>query len=264
MSPKVGLAWRFINYWLYKVNEHSLHSPFVYQFYTEIILADTPPQQFEAIETYRKLLLEDRNPIRSQDYGAGSTVWKPGTTPTKIIAASSLCTPKFGHLLYNISRYCQGKSIIELGTSFGISTQYLAAAVEEGTTIYTFEGNDDIAAKAKEGFLKTAASKAIQLISGDINQKLPELLSAIDSVSIAYIDANHRYEPTLHYFELLLAKCTENSILVFDDIHWSDEMHAAWQEITCRPEVSVSMDIFDAGIVCLKPLKLKQHYILSF
>jgi predicted O-methyltransferase YrrM len=81
---------------------------------------------------------------------------------------------------------------------------------------------------------------------------------------MVYIDANHRYEPTLRYFDALVKYCTPDAVLVLDDIHWSAEMEKAWEKIKQHEKVTLTIDIFDAGLVFFTPLYTKQHYTLSF
>jgi predicted O-methyltransferase YrrM len=50
-------------------------------------------------------------------------------------------------------------------------------------------------------------------------------------IDFVYIDGNHRYEPTMKYFDLLMQYSHEGTILVSDDIHWSLEMTQAWKAI---------------------------------
>jgi predicted O-methyltransferase YrrM len=102
----------------------------------------------------------------------------------------------------------------------------------------------------------------IQQISGDINETLPNTLASLSGVDFAFIDANHRYEPTINYFEWLMQKSNKETIIVLDDIHWSLEMHQAWSSIITRPEVTLSIDLFQIGIVYFLPELNKQHYRL--
>ncbi|MEX0636591.1 MAG: class I SAM-dependent methyltransferase, partial [Ferruginibacter sp.] len=104
-----------------------------------------------------------------------------------------------------------------------------------------------------------------QLIKGDFAHTLPALLSIVDKVDLAYVDGNHRKIPTLDYFAQLLFKSHENSIIIFDDIHWSAEMEAAWETIKAHNSVTLSIDLFFIGIIFFKKeFKVKQHFILRF
>jgi hypothetical protein len=81
-------------------------------------------------------------------------------------------------------------------------------------------------------------------------------------VDFAFFDGNHRYEPTLRYFELCLAHRTDNSVFVFDDIHWSEEMERAWEAIKAHPDVTITVDLFYIGLVFFRKGRPKQHFWL--
>jgi predicted O-methyltransferase YrrM len=83
-------------------------------------------------------------------------------------------------------------------------------------------------------------------------------------VDYAYIDGNHSFQPTLHYFDTLMPKLHPNSVLVFDDINWSEEMKNAWAVIKNHKNVSVSIDIFALGIVFFRQGQEKEHFTIRF
>jgi hypothetical protein len=88
---------------------------------------------------------------------------------------------------------------------------------------------------------------------------------SLSHIDLAYIDGNHRYEPTLRYFQQLLPKKQHHSIFIFDDIHWSAEMEKAWSEIKAHPEVTLSIDLFFMGLVFFRQeFKVKQHFSIRF
>ncbi len=109
-----------------------------------------------------------------------------------------------------------------------------------------------------------AQANNINLVVGNIEQSLPALLTEVESLDFIFMDANHRYRPTVDYFEMLIAKTHANSIVVLDDIHYSREMEKAWREIKEHPGVSATVDIFRCGIVFLNPALSQQHAVLEY
>ena len=144
----------------------------------------------------------------------------------------------------------------------GITTLYLSLA-RPSAQVYTLEGAKSIADRAQQIF-QCSKYTNVQLVLGNIDQTLPNVLSQLPRVDLAYVDANHHYEPTVRYFEQLVAKIHHDSIIVVDDIYWSDEMQRAWQYIKRHPAVTLSLDLFDAGIVFFLPLSARQDYTLMF
>ena len=259
---KYPLVKGYLRYWLHAVNEHSLQAPFVYRLYCDIIKCDYHHPSFEAIEAVRQSFLHCNDRIAVEEIGAKSQVSSRAKRKIRSIARHSLSSPKFSRLLYRLATYQKSDYIIELGTSLGVTTLYLSAA-RPSARVYTLEGVPALADRAEQVFHSRKQSN-IQLVRGNIDITLPELLSQIPYIDLVYLDANHRYEPTVRYFEQLVTKTHDNSVVVIDDIYWSDEMQQAWQYIKHHPSVTLSLDVFDAGIVCFLPLNHKQDYTLIF
>jgi len=152
---------------------------------------------------------------------------------------------------------------LELGTSLGITTSYLAFA-NLSAQVITMEGAPTVADLAQKTFDRLNL-KGIEVLKGNFNQTLPETLERIKTVDLVFIDGNHRKDPTLNYFHQLINHSTESTILIFDDIHWSSEMELAWKEIQQHPEVTLTIDLFFIGLVFFKKdFKAKQHFVIRF
>lgn len=218
---------------------------------------------YQPIEQKRKKLLNDSTVIEVEDFGAGSSVIKTNKRVVKDIAASSLKPKKYAQLLYRMVKYYKPGTILELGTSFGITSAYLASGNEQGI-LHTCEGSLSIAFIAKQNFAELEL-KNVQLTEGDFTNTLTPLLSKLRTIYLAFIDGNHRKEPTLNYFKQLLDHSANSTILVFDDIHWSAEMEAAWAAIKQHSRVSLTIDLFFIGIVLINPdFKNPQHFTIRF
>jgi predicted O-methyltransferase YrrM len=153
--------------------------------------------------------------------------------------------------------------IIELGTSLGITTAYLASA-NSAARVTTFEGSTAVAQIAGQNHQLLGLTN-IDLIEGNFDTQLPKWLEQHKSIDFAFIDGNHAFKPTVAYFEALLEVVHENSILVFDDIHWSAEMEQAWAHISAHPRVTLSIDLFFIGVVFFrKEFAQKQQVSIRF
>jgi len=170
---------------------------------------------------------------------------------------------KFSQLLFRIAKYYKPQTILELGTSFGITTCYLASA-NRNSKVYTFEGSQEIEKIARENFDK-AGLQNLDLIKGNFDKTFLPALNKLEKINLAFIDGNHRKEPTLHYFSELLKKSTNDSIFIFDDIHWSSEMEEAWNLIQQHDSVTLTVDLFFIGLVFFSAdFKVKQHFTIRF
>ena len=260
LNTHLGIA--FVNHWLEVVNEHSLHAPFIFEIYQEVIKKDKTNDNHSAIEKIRQELLRNKSEINIQDLGAGSKVSKATKRTISSVAKSALSSPRHLRLLSRLAESNSSKNIIELGTSLGISACYLAKA-SVGSHVYTFEGCTDTARVAQKTFESLSADN-ITLEKGNIEVHLPRILQSLGQVDFAYLDANHTFEATTSYFNILCERITCDSIIVIDDIHWSRGMNRAWNEIVKSKRVTLSIDLFDIGILFFKKLGQKQHYVLRF
>lgn len=260
LSNKLSLISGYWHYWLNAVNEHSLHAPFAYNFYKQVIKQDEISPDFLTIEAIRQQFLRSDQIIEIHDLGAGSSSMSNNKRAIRQIARNSLTAPKYSRILYRCIRHMNSENIVELGTSLGINTLYLSCAAPNHQ-VFTLEGCQATANEANQVF-ESWPLKNIQMKVGNIDKTLPKLLNTMNSIDFLYIDANHQYIPTMHYYQQCKAKASEESIFVLDDIYWSKEMRKAWLEIQNDPEVSLSLDLFEFGIIFFKKLKNKQHYTL--
>ena len=256
---------KYISY-LWKASNgrgHGVHSPFVYAFIKNVLNTKSTGKSIDAIENYRHQLLSSQNEITILDLGAGANSQRNKSRTIAQIAKGALKPKKYSTLLSRIVAYFQPSHILEMGTSLGITTCYLAQAAPNASVV-TMEGAPAVAKQALATF-KNVGFQNIQLIEGNFDQSLPNYLNSISTIGIAYVDGNHRYKPTMQYFNLLLTKSNEQTILIFDDIHWSSEMEKAWEEMKADPRVSLTIDLFYIGIVFLKKgNKEKENFTIRF
>lgn len=207
---------------------------------------------FAKLEKRRMELRNDQSIIELKDLGAGSETLKSNRRTVSSIANTSLKSPKYARLLYQIAKHYGAKRMVELGTSLGITTTYLASTNEK-SHVYSFEGISAIADVAAETILKANLTN-ITLKRGNFDETLPIFVEKEQvPFDLLFIDGNHREEPVIRYFNLLLPVSQPHSIFIFDDIHWSAEMESAWDKLKSHPAVMGSIDLFFMGIILLSP-----------
>lgn len=263
ISRKAWTAAQYIKYLLRSDSKFKVHSPFVYKFYTEVILQKKKGSQ-PKVEQRRSYLLRQKSLLETTDFGAssGSAGYKTRFRQVKSIAKQSSISPKFGKLLYRLIEYSVPETILEIGTAMGISSMYMAKAAPK-SRIITLEGCAVIAEKAKEGFNNLKIDN-VEMAMGNFTQLLGKVLKKVDTLDFVLIDGNHRKEPTLDYFKQILPKLTPNSIVVVDDIHWSKGMLEAWNIMKENEKVSISINLFRAGILLFKEDIAKDNFTLKF
>lgn len=238
------------------VNQHGVHSPFVYKLVTECFYDNKSYEVYKILKAYRNDLLHSKEMLEVTDYGAGSKVFKTPLRSVKKIAFNAGISLKRGYLLNRLTSYLHCKTILELGTSLGMATAAMAKA-DNDIKITTVEGCPETAAFAKKQFAKFKISNCT-ILTKTFDQALKE--NAANLYDLIYIDGNHSKAPTLAYFNSLLPNIHNDSVIVIDDIHWSAEMEAAWSVIVAHPRVTVSIDTYKWGIVFFRKQQLKQHF----
>ncbi|MFN0033286.1 MAG: O-methyltransferase [Flavobacteriales bacterium] len=239
---------------------HSVHSPLVYELLDVVLAGKKEFYCFEEIEEARKNLLADDSVIEVSEMGAGSRFSKSSQRYIAQIAQHSLQSKHCAQALFKIVQHYQCKNILELGTSLGITTAYLAKTRTDAM-VHTIEGSEEIMKHAKQVFAELDIKNAIA-IHGNFDHELKPVLEKMKRVDFALIDGNHRYEPTVNYVSEIIKHCHVNSIIVLDDIHWSAEMERAWKEVAALEQVSISIDFFHFGLLFLRSGVEKQRFVL--
>jgi predicted O-methyltransferase YrrM len=250
----------FLNHFITARNSHGfgVHSPYLFDFVRYVIYEKNSYYIYAEIEKQRAKLLKDNGLIDKVDFGTGES------RPLKIseIAANSLCSAKKGQLLCQIVNYLKFNTILELGTSFGISTAYLAANSKNRRCI-SLEGCEATARIARRTLLELNLP-TVEIITGDIDKTLSMTLAKLSGIDFVYIDANHTFDATMCYFEHICPKLNENAVVVLDDIYWSLEMKQAWDKIKSHPKVTSTFDLYHFGIVFFNPDLHPKNYKIRF
>jgi predicted O-methyltransferase YrrM len=241
-------------------NEHAVHSPFVFHLVTKCFYDKKPKPEYKVLKEYRNSLLENKNTIEVTDFGAGSKVFKSNTRQISKIAKTAGITQVRAELLFRITNYFQPESILEIGTSLGLATSALALGNPKAS-ITTLEGCPETANQCILQFQKFNINNVNSIITefGEYLQS-QDLRSKI--LHLIYIDGNHSKKATLDYFNILLPTITNETLWIFDDIHWSPEMEEAWEIIKTHQKVTVTIDTFQWGLVFFRKEQSKEHFVI--
>ena len=253
----------YLQFLLNSTNQHGVHSPFVFDLLTKCFYDSTNYPEYSILKNYRNSLLQNTNTIDVTDFGAGSRVFKSNTRAINQIAKNAGISPKRAELLFRMMRYFQPDSVLEIGTSLGLATSALALGNEKAKII-TLEGCANTMAEAKFQ-ISNSKFQNIEFITTEFSTFLRNIntnRTKVQSYSLIYFDGNHSKQATLDYFELLLPTISNDSVWIFDDIHWSKGMEEAWQIIQNHPKVTVTIDTFQWGIVFFRAEQQKEHFII--
>jgi len=237
-----------------------VHSPFVYKLLTKCFYDKTDYEAYKQLAEYRKRLTDNDLVIFVQDFGAGSRIFKSNARQISKVAKTAGITKKRAKLLFRLVKYLEPNSILEIGTSLGLATSALSFA-RPSSAITTIEGCKETSEVAREQF-DFFKLKTIKLIHSEFDKALQSSEITSQTFDLIYIDGNHQKEATLSYFETFLPKVTNDTIMVFDDIHWSEEMTQAWETIKEHSKVTVSIDTFFWGFACFRNEQNKEHFTI--
>jgi predicted O-methyltransferase YrrM len=237
----------------------------VFDLITKCFYDQTKFPEYQTLKDYRNSLLVNKNTIEVTDFGAGSRVFKSNSREISKIAQTSGISVKNAELLFRIVNYFQPESILEIGTSLGLATSALSLG-NTSSKLITLEGCPNTMAVAEKMFQVSSfklPSNKVNFITTEFSSYLKNFQLQSSNFQLIYFDGNHSKKATLDYFELLLPTITNNSVWIFDDIHWSTEMEDAWETIKKHPKVKVTIDTFQWGIVFFRAEQVKEHFIIN-
>ena len=255
---------RYLKYMLFSHHRrgHGIHSPFVFDLVSRVFRNKIDPEIILKVEQVRRKMITDKRTIPVLDLGSGSRIVKSTLGRVSEIASLSPVPAKYGVFLSRMAAEFGNPEIIELGTSIGISTMYLSMSSPE-SKIYTIEGSPAIAEIARQNFHGSGLNN-ITVLEGPFDDVLPRLLSDRIVPGLVYIDGNHRKEPVIRYFNQVAEAADKNTVIIIDDINYSNEMSEAWEQIKLNEKVSISIDIFRMGICFFRDMINHNNYTIRY
>jgi predicted O-methyltransferase YrrM len=199
------------------------------------------------------------------DFGAGSKAdhgIRPSVASIASIARNAAVSRKYGQLLYRLAQHYKPEHIIELGTSLGLGTHYLALGNPDAAVI-TIEADPALASIASEQLHRHQVLN-VRLINDTFDHVLSSLLPPSPGKIMVLIDGNHSKPATLKYADFFLSRLPDESFIVLDDINWSEGMRQAWKEIRENEKCALVIDLFRLGIVFIQHDFFKENYTIRF
>lgn len=238
------MIYEFLKYLITsKKRKSKIKSVFLSKFAIKVLNDFKNNNNFIEIEEKRKKLLCNHQTIKVIDLGAGSKKKSSNLKKVSTIAKNSLTSAKYCRMLYRLVCFTKSQNILELGTSFGVATLYFAEC-KSIKKIITVEGDVNISHIANENFSNYEGK--IELINSDFDSFLHNL-NPEKKFDIIFIDGNHKKEATIKYFNFLKEFLNDKAVVIFDDIRWSRDMLAAWNEISKPNSDYFTVDVFKMG-----------------
>lgn len=214
---------------------------------------------FRDVELLRNRMLESEVKLEVRDFGALGKQTATRYASVRQVARQATSSPRQGRMLFRLANWAAPKTMLELGTSLGIGTMYLASGARSAKMV-SLEGCPDFAnvAYANLDILKL---RNVEITVGEFGTTLPSALAQLQMLDFVFFDGNHRLRPTMEYFETCLPFAHEKTVFVFDDAYWSQGMTQAWEQIKQHPRVTLTVDFFDLSLAFVNPdFREKQHF----
>lgn len=250
---------QFLHFYWNAVTKYQLHSPFVFEMANEVLDGERWYYAFRDVEVLRSKMLNSGVKLEVTDFGAGGGDSTKRYASVRQIARQAASSPRQGQMLFHLANWVTPKTMLELGTSLGIGTMYLASGARSAKLI-TLEGCPDFAKVARAN-LEILGLKNAEVAVGEFSTTLPSVLKQLQKLDIVFVDGNHRAAPTLRYFDACLPFAHERTVFVFDDVYWSPEMKQAWEQIKQHPRVTLTVDFFEISLAFINPeFRERQHF----
>lgn len=264
----ISMAWHRLSAW--NTGGEGIHSPRLFYLVRHILYDTNRLYAWEAIEQRREAMLHAPKVVHIEDYGTGSN----REELVMHIAQKSVMRASDAQRISRLLNYMSGKEyvperkrplrIVELGTSLGLTTAYLAS-VNSANEVVSFEGSAEISAMAELNWQKLGLQQ-IRLVQGNIDETLPKYIAQLcecgETIDFVLMDANHTGEATMRYWEQLRPVLNDDSVVIIDDIRYSQDMYDAWKQIGRDERVTSTLDLGQMGVVLFYPPLIKRHYRL--
>jgi len=235
------------------VNEHGLHSPFVYNLYLHAV-KNTKTLPVVDLSTAAAQMGWRGKRVYLEDYGTGSNreidLYRWGKR--------AVSNRRKLQVLSGLASYFEPSVVLEMGTALGLSSLALKMAMP-ATEIHTWEGSEILALEAKRLWQKYNAT--IHLEWGAFERICAEPRGE-HRYDLVFIDGDHRGEQLKKWVEHFYAKNPE-TVFILDDIHWSAYMESAWNELFADSRWNLTADLFYFGLLAPRPEQVKEHFSLK-
>jgi predicted O-methyltransferase YrrM len=255
----MNLVYEYIKYIVKGQGRHQIHSPFVFDFVDVCIRNKVAKEDRIIQKKFRDSLLNNKNEFEFEQFGAGSKK-KNNNKRVSSYAKHAGSHGKYWDLLYNISNHYKPKHLLELGTNFGFGTLAFHLG-NPRCKITTIEGSKTLHDINSSSFSKFDLNQF-----RFINSTFESYFNLDDSTlfDLIFIDGDHRSEALIENIEKSIKHSHNKTLIIIDDIRWSDDMFSTWEQIIKDKRFNLTMDLFRIGIIAKMPGKEKEHFVIKY
>jgi predicted O-methyltransferase YrrM len=264
MTNKLLQLYAGIRYYIFSKHRrgYGIHSPFMYDLIRNVMMKASGNKCSNLVSSEFKRFVDSFSYKKSNtEFGAGSRQVNSSQNIIQLAKTSGL-KGKYLNLICELVSYYKLNSFLELGTCCGITSATLAKSNPE-LEITTIEGNEERYHIANQLFEKLEISN-VNAICGDFRSELKRFSDDNLKFDLIFIDGDHTYSATVENYQKAIHLCSDQGIVIIDDIYWSGGMTKAWREIISDERAIVTVDLFRMGIVFLGRKQVKQSFTIRF
>jgi predicted O-methyltransferase YrrM len=253
------MFYRFFTYILYQWRRKRwAHSAFVYDFICIVLRNQTGKNEYKKIEQIRKKLRKNHQTLYI--LYAGGHADCGSILPIDDVVRYFSVSKSTGNLLFQLVRRYNLQHIVEFGTAFGLSAAYMAMA-NPGASILTVEQSPEVSAIAEETF-KMLKLNNIERINADFDAVIKHFPAKFKYLDLLYVKVITSRRRLCNYFHFIKQYASPSTIFVLEGIYKTKEMTSVWKSIQADPDVSITIDLYSAGLVFFRQKIAKQNFVL--
>ena len=232
---------------------HGVHSPFAYNFITNVIEEKLPYYIFEDIEKQRAELLACKDII---EFVSPKSSIKKKTIAE--ITSRETQSDKYGALLFRLVNFLQSKTVLQIGASTGIMSLYLASPRKDMQCI-VLEDRAELVPVIKKQCSSLHINNVL-IKTGEYLNSLEKILHKYDYFDVVFINTIRNPELT----RKILEKQIKTKLLIVDNIRKDKKSKALWQMVMDNPHARITIDLYYLGIALFEEKFYKKHYKAHF
>jgi predicted O-methyltransferase YrrM len=245
----------YLRFLWFSKNQHGIHSPFVYHLITRCFYNKAHFKTYQLWDKVQQYLLS------SKEYLIYNVEAKPKFRKKQTVAQlakDSSFSKKRARLMIRLADYLNVENALELGTGLGLTSISMAGSGK--VKLKTVENNLVFSEFAQTQFEKLGLN-SISCIHSNF-EKFHSELQPKEKFDLVFIHVNQSGTTTLSYFESLLIHKHNDTLFVLEGIHSSSDMEKLWKQIQNHPQVQVTIDTFQWGLVFFRKEQVKQHFVI--
>ena len=249
--------WKYIQYLFKSKNRKGfgIHSPYVYYLMTMVIENKHPYYRFSQVEALRKILKKSSKKLLiSKDGDDGQ---EEGLLSS--LVGKNTFSPSYDQLLFRLSKFFHPQTIVEFGSSIGISTIYLATP-DSRTKVYAGEKEKSEAELLKMNLKKTGVEN-VQVYE-DYKKQLENVTEG--EIGLVCFGRKCKSEEIENLYSEVENKLVTTSVVIISDIHKDKEKEKVWNKIRESANVRVDLDLFFYGILIYNNDLQRETYNLYY